>query len=139
MANGKTAAPTKPGVARLPRPKRSEKPVDHIPSGGGNTGFWAAEVPFLFDHPGETYVYENVGSSSVSTLRKTYGLDAVGRNTRKVDPDTLQPVDKDAPGTTVVDVYVTYRPELKDDILAGRESGKRGRPANTAPNSNGTA
>lgn len=139
-------APQKVGTPRLPTPKRSAKPVklSEIPSGGAGNhgGYWAQEFQELKKHPKEYFVYEMVGSSQVSYLRNTFGLDAKGRNTRTIDPDTLEVIPKDElekgrKGTAVVDIFVGWDPDLAEDIKAGRMKAKRGRPSAVVPAENG--
>ena len=121
------------GRPRLPRPTRSATPVSaaEIPT-SSREGYWANEVRFLKEHEGQYFTYEGVGSSQVSALRGTFGVDAHGRNTREVNRDTGKPItdEEKAAGakvTKVVDLYVGWRPELAEDIKAGKLS-KRGRP-----------
>jgi len=104
--------------ARSSKPTRSAVPVraTDIPA-AQRGGDWLEDVEFLKSRPGEYFVYENVGASSVTYLRSTFGLDAKGRNTRTVDATTGQPVAKDTPGARkVIDMYVAYVPELVGQI-----------------------
>lgn len=115
-----------PSPAR--KPSRAPVPVsksDIPPAQRG--GDWLEDVAFLKAHPGEYFVFECVGASTVTYLRKTFGLDAKGRHTRTVD-EAGNKVPAGQPGRKVVDIYVGYVPEMVEDIKAGRV-GRRARQA----------
>lgn len=75
---------------------------------------WDLEYEWFKQNPGTIKEYLDVSQTTPSYLRQRYGLDAKGRNTNME--------------TKRVDMYVTYRPELADEIKA-KAAGKR-RPRN---------
>jgi hypothetical protein len=109
-----------PAPARSGKPTRSPVPVkaSEIPA-AQRGGDWLDDVEFLKQHPGEYFVFEAVGASTVTYLRSTFGLDAKGRNTRTVDANGNK-VKAGEKGRKVVDIYVAYVPDMVDDIKAGR-------------------
>lgn len=117
--------------ARTGKPSRSPAPVKatDIPA-AQRGGDWLEDVAFLKSNPGQYFVYEAVGASTVTYLRTTFGLDAKGRNTRTVDANGNK-VKAGEKGRKVVDIYVAYVPDLVEDIKAGRIGRQRGKGKNT--------
>lgn len=92
-----------PATATAPEAERKSpakgEVVTEIP-GNARMGFWATEFEWFKANAGQIKKYSNVSPTTASYLRKTYGLEAVSRNTRdkrcdlyvKYDPATAEAI-----------------------------------------------
>jgi hypothetical protein len=108
---GKRTNPTFLGELEGERPQRTR------------TGYWKEMLETTFKpNPGKTFTFGDVSGSTASNLRRDYGLDATTSTVKNAD------------GTEVIKMYVSYDPDRVEAIKADvRERGEK-RKASVAAN-----